>query len=178
MTDNKGMPPVEVSLPLNDTGKSLDDPTLRTPVIGAVADRQDAASGDSRRDGTLSAADASMRQELIDEIVEIMGDIQDYDTKYHHFAAAIVDGLKLVGMFDNTALNGFHSRCKTLEDQRNGLLEVLLGIKLHGGIACVDVSGGDYTGGKKPATQDMWAFPRWMLTGIDAAIAKAEGRTK
>lgn len=54
------------------------------------------------------------------------------------------------------------------------LLAALESIKRFGSLGCVDVSGHFYTGGKKPATMDVWQFPRHMLVEIDAAIAKAK----
>lgn len=58
------------------------------------------------------------------------------------------------------------------------LLDMLNSIKRHGELACVDAHTGRYfTGGKKPATKDVFQFPRHLLTGVDAAIAKAEGRS-
>lgn len=54
------------------------------------------------------------------------------------------------------------------------LLDMLKAIKQHGELACVDAHLGSYfTGGKKPATKDVFQFPRHMLTELDAAIAKA-----
>lgn len=58
------------------------------------------------------------------------------------------------------------------------LLGALLLIKRFGELGCVsagDIWGG--TGGKKPSTKEVWQFPRHLLTEIDAALAKAEGRT-
>jgi hypothetical protein len=46
---------------------------------------------------------------------------------------------------------------------------VLLQIKKQGELACVSVDDG-YTGGKKPASKDVWQFPRHLLTDIDAAL--------
>lgn len=35
-----------------------------------------------------------------------------------------------------------------------------------------------YSGGKKPASKDVWQFPRHMLTKIDAALARARGENQ
>lgn len=53
------------------------------------------------------------------------------------------------------------------------LLEALLAIKRFGELANVSVDAGGFTGGKKPASKDVWQFPRHMLVDLDAAIAKA-----
>jgi len=56
------------------------------------------------------------------------------------------------------------------------LTEALNAIKQFGELACVDASSG-WTGGKKPATKDVWQFPRHLLTEIDQALSSipAEG---
>lgn len=59
---------------------------------------------------------------------------------------------------------------------QKALLEMLLAIKRHGELGCVQVHSefpAGPTGGKKPASKDVWQFPRHMLVELDAAIAKA-----
>lgn len=63
-----------------------------------------------------------------------------------------------------------------LRDVNANLLEALRNIKRFGELGCVDV-GARFTGGKKPATKDVWQFPRHMLVEIEEAIAKAEGQS-
>lgn len=57
------------------------------------------------------------------------------------------------------------------------LLEALKAILRHGELANIDKGGPHWSGGKKPPTMDAWAFPRHMLNAVEAAIAKAEGRS-
>lgn len=58
--------------------------------------------------------------------------------------------------------------------ERDALVQALNGIKRFGELANVSAEGGHfYTGGKKPASKDVWQFPRHMLTEIDAALALA-----
>lgn len=57
------------------------------------------------------------------------------------------------------------------------LLEVLQSIKRHGELVSISASDPFYTGGKKPASKDMFAFPRHMLVELDAALARAGGGT-
>lgn len=57
------------------------------------------------------------------------------------------------------------------------LLDALKSILRHGELANIDKGGPHWGGGKKPPTMDAWAFPRHMLTGLEAAVAKAEGRS-
>lgn len=52
-----------------------------------------------------------------------------------------------------------------------GLLRL---IKLHGELACVDAQRLGYSGGKKPATKEVFQFPRHMLADIDAALGGSD----
>lgn len=61
-------------------------------------------------------------------------------------------------------------------NSHDDLLTALKAIKQFGELSNVSVGDG-YTGGKKPASKDVWQFPRHMLVEIDAAIAKAEGNS-
>ncbi len=55
------------------------------------------------------------------------------------------------------------------------MLEVLKAILSHGELRNVEANPeARFLGGKKPATKDVWTFPRHMLTDLEAAIAKAE----
>lgn len=62
-----------------------------------------------------------------------------------------------------------------LRDAAPVLLDALRGIMAHGELACVDAHPGAFfgNGGKKPATKDVFQFPRHMLTEIEEAISKA-----
>lgn len=56
------------------------------------------------------------------------------------------------------------------------LLRALQLIKRFGELACVSADAGQFpqpTGGKKPATKDVWQFPRHLLTEIDIALANS-----
>lgn len=56
------------------------------------------------------------------------------------------------------------------------LLDALKAIKLYGELVNISAGHGwGSSGGKKPASKDMFAFPRHMLVEVDEAIAKAEG---
>lgn len=56
------------------------------------------------------------------------------------------------------------------------MLDALKAIKRFGELACVEVESGfpSRPSGKKPATKDVWQFPRHLLVEIDAAIANGE----
>jgi len=54
-------------------------------------------------------------------------------------------------------------------------IEMLQAIIRHGELANIDQGGPHWGSGKKPPSMEAWAFPRHMLTDIDAVIAKAEG---
>jgi len=53
-------------------------------------------------------------------------------------------------------------------------LEALKSIMRHGDLVNIQIDPGFGSSGKKPASKDMFAFPRHMLTDIEAAIADAE----
>lgn len=54
------------------------------------------------------------------------------------------------------------------------LLRALQLIVRFGHLGCVHVDGhATPTGGKKPATKDVWQFPRHLLTEIEIALTKA-----
>lgn len=52
------------------------------------------------------------------------------------------------------------------------LYDALKAIIRHGELGCIDV-GASYTGGKKPATMDVWQFPRHLLNRVEAALNAA-----
>lgn len=54
------------------------------------------------------------------------------------------------------------------------LVAVLNAVIQFGSLGCVERGSFYPPGGKKPATQDVWQFPRHLLTDIEAALAKAE----
>lgn len=59
------------------------------------------------------------------------------------------------------------------------LYEVLRAVKKFGELACVSADPPHfYTGGKKPASKDVWQFPRHILAEIDAALSAYEEAEK
>lgn len=62
--------------------------------------------------------------------------------------------------------------------ENDALLKALKAILSHGELRNIEANPeAHFLGGKKPATKDVWTFPRHMLTDLEAAIAKAEGRS-
>lgn len=68
-------------------------------------------------------------------------------------------------------------------EQGEDLRDALRAIMLHGELACVSVDHGHlFSGGKKPATKEVWQFPRHLLarhllTKIEAPVSKAKGES-
>jgi hypothetical protein len=61
---------------------------------------------------------------------------------------------------------------KRLKEAETSALDMLKNIKRLGELACVSVDTlGFPTGGKKPATKDVFQFPRYLLQVIDAIIS-------
>lgn len=71
-------------------------------------------------------------------------------------------------VWDNTDYSDFGDFCQ----QQDTALDVLRQIKLQGELACVDADGPFYrSGGKKPATKEVWQFPRHLMSAVDDALA-------
>jgi hypothetical protein len=51
------------------------------------------------------------------------------------------------------------------------LRDILQSIKTHGYLANIPVDQGWGSSGKKPASKDVWCFPRHMLDDLDAALS-------
>lgn len=61
-----------------------------------------------------------------------------------------------------------------LREENETFRRIMKSIKTYGELACVDVDRGSLRpSGKKPATKEVWQFPRHMLDEVDAAISKA-----
>ena len=62
-----------------------------------------------------------------------------------------------------------------LNEENERLRAALNSIKNQGELASVNVERPfGYTGGKKPATKEVWQFPRHLMADIDAALGKED----
>jgi hypothetical protein len=76
---------------------------------------------------------------------------------------------------DAWAIEALHDQIGRLENRNAYLVEVLDSIRRFGEMANVSAQPPhSFVGGKKPASKDVWQFPRHLLEDIDTAIGKAE----
>ncbi len=108
--------------------------------------------------------------ELCPDDVMIVADMGIRDGIHH--ISTVAKALSMRQPADVTAANA--AFIVTACNSHDALVSMLKRIMKYGELGCVDVGGYHPSGGKKPASKDVWQFPRHMLTDIEAALATAE----
>lgn len=82
---------------------------------------------------------------------------------------------KLIVALENGARSINPSNPMAVAEGIEEIVDLLQKIKRFGELACVDAEPRNfYSGGKKPATKDVWQFPRHMMTNLDTLLSRIQ----